>query len=149
MSRSPTSSKAWTSPCTERRPTSRGRNRFSRLRLARILEEVPMSFRRIAFSAASAILLIASIFVHPGLGTADAQTTLPRESMARFDGPRGVAIDSGGNVYVADYFGNSIRKIAPAGVGTRFGGAGGVAGGVGGNGREAPFGHPVGLGVVR
>ena len=51
---------------------------------------------------------------------------------ARFNQPRGLAVDSSGNVYVADTYNHSIRKIDPAGnvttvagtptsVGTRFG----------------------------
>jgi sugar lactone lactonase YvrE len=98
-----------------------------------------MSLRRIALSAASAILLIAV----PGV--AHAQTTLPHETVARFDAPRGVAIDRGGNVYVADYYSNTIRKIAPAGVVTTFAGSARLAGAVDGTGSEARFNHPSGL----
>ncbi len=36
-------------------------------------------------------------------------------SQARFTAPYGVAVDAGGNVYVADYFNNLIRKITPQG----------------------------------
>jgi hypothetical protein len=36
-------------------------------------------------------------------------------SDARFNGPEDVAVDRGGNVYIADIFNNCIRKITPAG----------------------------------
>lgn len=40
-------------------------------------------------------------------------------SAARFSNPSGVAVDSSGNVYVADLSNHTIRKITPASVGTR------------------------------
>ena len=36
-------------------------------------------------------------------------------TVARFDSPVGVAVDSAGNVYVADIGNHAIRKITPAG----------------------------------
>jgi sugar lactone lactonase YvrE len=39
---------------------------------------------------------------------------------ASFSSPKGIAIDSGGNVYVADMFNNAIRKVTPAGVVSTF-----------------------------
>ena len=35
-------------------------------------------------------------------------------SLARFEDPIGVAVDSGGNVYVADGYSSTIRRITPA-----------------------------------
>src|SRR5439155_648042 len=37
-------------------------------------------------------------------------------STARFYAPQGLAVDSAGNVYVADTFNNTIRKVTPAGL---------------------------------
>ncbi|WP_375378194.1 hypothetical protein [Hymenobacter cellulosilyticus] len=34
-------------------------------------------------------------------------------AIAKFTGPEGVAVDTQGNVYVADGYGNKIRKITP------------------------------------
>jgi len=47
---------------------------------------------------------------------------------ARFDSPGSVRTDTSGNVYVADSYNNTIRKITPAGVVTTYAGAAGVSG---------------------
>lgn len=60
---------------------------------------------------------------------------------ARFDGPGGTAVDSAGNVYVADLANHAIRKISPGGVVALFAG-GGYASGVDGNGMKAKFKFP-------
>ncbi len=43
-----------------------------------------------------------------------------KDTSARFNFPNGITIDSFGNLYVADFFNNAIRKIAPGGVVTTF-----------------------------
>ncbi len=67
-------------------------------------------------------------------------------SAASFDGPEGVAVDSAGNVYVADYGNNKIRKITPAGVVTTFAGSG-AQGDADGTGSAASFDGPEGVAV--
>jgi streptogramin lyase len=53
---------------------------------------------------------------YPGLdGNADGFATA-----ARFNDPHGLAVDSAGNVYVADSANNAVRKIAPSGETTTF-----------------------------
>src|SRR5688500_16983903 len=79
-------------------------------------------------------------------GTAGSSgTTNGTGAAARFNLPRGVAVDTAGNVYVADTSNSAIRKITSAGVVTTL--AGGTAGSVDGTGAAARFLSPNGLAV--
>lgn len=68
-------------------------------------------------------------------------------SAARFDAPRGIAVDAMGNVYVADYYKHTIRKITPAGVVSTFAGQAGGYGHADGTGSAAMFRSPLGVAV--
>ena len=65
---------------------------------------------------------------------------------ARFNYPRGVAVDASGNLYVADSGNHTIRKITPAGVVTTLAGAG-SDGSSDGTGAAARFFSPTGVAV--
>lgn len=65
---------------------------------------------------------------------------------AGIDYPYGTAVDSSGNVYVADSGNHSIRKITPAGVVTTIAGTG-SAGSSDGTGTAASFNWPADVGV--
>jgi hypothetical protein len=65
---------------------------------------------------------------------------------ASFNDPTGVATDSAGNVYVADYYNSTIRKITAAGAVTTLAGtAGGFGGSADGTGSAAAFNYPQGV----
>lgn len=66
---------------------------------------------------------------------------------ARFSGPSGIAVDSAGNVYVADLGNHTIRKITPDGAVTTFAGTAGARGNLDGVGAAAQFSFPLGLAV--
>src|SRR6266496_4278817 len=66
-------------------------------------------------------------------------------SAARFYLPVGMATDSSGNVYVADTFNYTIRKISPAGVVTTLAGLAGFPGSDDGTGSAARFSFPEGV----
>jgi len=66
-------------------------------------------------------------------------------SAARFNKPGGLAADSGGNLYVADYNNSTIRKITAAGVVTTLAGSPGARALVDGTGSAARFSLPWGV----
>jgi sugar lactone lactonase YvrE len=66
-------------------------------------------------------------------------------SAARFRRPEGIAIDSGGNLYVVDHGNHAIRKITPTGAVTTFAGISGKWEDVNGIGPAARFGAQRGI----
>ncbi len=63
-------------------------------------------------------------------------------AVARFSNPQGVAVDSSGNLFVADTGNHAIRRIAPDGTVTTFAGLSGQSGLVDGTGAAARFSSP-------
>ena len=76
------------------------------------------------------------------VGTADGTGT-----SARFHQPSGVAVDVAGNVYVADAYNATIRKVTPDGEVTTWAGVAGDHGSRDGIGNVARFGYPYALAV--
>ena len=71
-------------------------------------------------------------------------------SAARFNYPAGVAVDSAGNVYVADFYNHTIRKVTPVGtnwVVTTLAGLAGNHGSADGTNSAARFYYPDGVAV--
>jgi len=68
-------------------------------------------------------------------------------SAARFHSPAGVAVDSSGNVYVADQANSTIRKVTPGGVVTTLAGLAGSQGSADGTASAARFNLPYGVAV--
>lgn len=68
-------------------------------------------------------------------------------SAARFTGPEGVAVDAGGNVFVTDIQGHTLRRITPEGVVTTLAGSPGLSGSEDGAGSQARFSSPTGVAV--
>ena len=66
---------------------------------------------------------------------------------ASFNNPYGVAVDTAGNVYVADTSNHTIRKTSPAGVVTTLAGTAGSPGSTNGVGAAARFKFPAGVTV--
>jgi sugar lactone lactonase YvrE len=70
---------------------------------------VPYTFTTLAGPSRFALAMGGTLAAN--VGSADGTGT-----SARFSHPRGVAVDNVGNVYVADNFNSTIRKVTPAGV---------------------------------
>ncbi len=85
--------------------------------------------------------LIVSTLAGSTSGSADGQGTA-----AQFYEPTSIVLSPDGNLYVADYSNNEIRKVTQTGYVTTFAGAT-TAGAVDGTGTSARFNHPGGLAV--
>jgi streptogramin lyase len=68
-------------------------------------------------------------------------------STARFDSPMGVAVDGSGNVYVADQYNHTIRKITSSGVVSTFAGLAEISGSTDGIGTTSRFSQPYAVAV--
>jgi sugar lactone lactonase YvrE len=68
-------------------------------------------------------------------------------SLARFQFPFGIAVDSHGTIFVGDTWNHSVRKITPGGVVTTLAGTAGQLGSSDGVGAEAKFFAPEGVAV--
>ena len=75
-------------------------------------------------------------------GSADGQG-----AAARFNSPFGVAVDSSGSIYVADWFNCLIRKITSGGLVSTLAGSAGQSGFADGQGAAARFNNPQGIAV--
>ena len=91
-------------------------------------------------SAAGVVSTVAGLFHNHG--SADGAG-----SNARFWAPFGIAVDSTGDIYVADTGNNTIRKISPAGIVSTIAGLAGQAGTNDGAGSIARFRNPWGVAV--
>ena len=80
-------------------------------------------------------------------GSGAAGSTDGTGTAASFNGPAGVVADAAGNVYVADYYNYTIRKITAAGVVTTLAGRAGRHGTTNGAGTIARFYYPADLAV--
>lgn len=88
----------------------------------------------------------AAISIFAGHATESGSTNATGEA-ARFNGPRGIAVDAAGNLYVADTGNDAIRKITPEGVVTTLAGAAGTSQYIDGPGDRARFLEPGALAI--
>jgi len=70
-------------------------------------------------------------------------------TVARFNAPRGTAVDNDGFVYIADTGNHTIRKSSPVGVVSTLAGLAGHAGAIDDTGSAARFNSPGGIAVSR
>jgi sugar lactone lactonase YvrE len=93
-------------------------------------------------TSGGAVTTLAGTTGYPGLGSTDGTG-----SEARFFSPSGLTLDSAANVFVADTYNSTIRKISSEGVVTTVAGLPGFHGSADGSGSEARFNRPLGLAV--
>ena len=81
-------------------------------------------------------------------GTAGASGNLDGSgAAARFSNPNGMAIDTAGNIFLADWGNHTVRRITPAGVVSTLAGTPGAPGSADGTGAAARLNRPNGLAV--
>jgi sugar lactone lactonase YvrE len=78
--------------------------------------------------------------------TGKKDSTVAVDTLPSFNSPAGIAVDKAGNLYVADYGNNLIRKITPGGLVSTFAGSG-MQGSVNGPANLATFNEPTGIAV--
>jgi hypothetical protein len=101
------------------------------------------SIRKVTAAGAASLLAGGAKAIGPEPGITD-----DIGANARFNSPSGVAVDTAGNVYVADTGNNAIRKITPGGsVSTLAGSPTDDPGFVDGTGANARFAAPYGIAV--
>jgi sugar lactone lactonase YvrE len=79
-----------------------------------------------------------------GTSTAKTDSIAKADTFPSFDNPTGIAVDAIGNIYVADYGNNLIRRITPNGIVSTLAGTG-MQGSINAAGTLASFNGPAGI----
>lgn len=90
-----------------------------------------------------------TIFTFAGTGISGSTGDGGAATAAKLDAPMGTAVDASGNVYIADFTNQTVRKVNPSGIISIFAGTNGVASslGDGGNATAATLNYPHGVAV--
>ena len=89
-----------------------------------------------------------TLSVFAGTGTAGSPTA-GTATNSNLNYPTGVAVDTSGNVYIADYGGNVVEKVTPSGTLSIIAGTGGVGAPTAGPALNSSFHGPYGVAVDR
>ena len=88
--------------------------------------------------AAQLVSTIAGVLETPGFNDGQALSS-------RFFNPHGIAVDGAGNLYIADRYNHTIRRISVTGMVTTIAGKAGYSGSQDGQGETARFNEPWGI----
>jgi hypothetical protein len=99
-------------------------------------------------TAPDSVLVVETPLKISTLAGTSGETGLENGAPGLFNYPSGVAADSSGNIYVADYGNNQIREVTPGGtVSTPYGNVDGESGSANGSGNTATFTEPNGVAI--
>src|SRR5262245_41279608 len=102
----------------------------------------------LSVSANDAFAQMNTITTVAGNGTAGFSGDGGPATSAQLNAPFSVAVDSAGNIYIAEWSNNRVRKVSPSGVITTFAGTGAAGfGGDGGPATDAALNSPEGVAV--